>query len=43
VAEEISKYMLGLVEVQEIRWDRGGTESADEYIYISMERGMAKP
>jgi hypothetical protein len=26
VAEEISKYMLDLVRVQEVRWDRGGTE-----------------
>jgi exonuclease III len=25
VAREISKYKLDLVEVQEVRWDRGGT------------------
>jgi hypothetical protein len=31
VAEEISKYMLDLVEVQEVRWDGGGTEPAGEY------------
>jgi exonuclease III len=26
VAEEISEYKLDLVEVQEVRWDRGGTQ-----------------
>jgi hypothetical protein len=30
VAEEISKYKLDLVGVQEVRWDRGGTEPAGE-------------
>jgi hypothetical protein len=35
VAEEIAKYKLDLVGVQEVRWDGGGTEP-----YISMERGM---
>jgi hypothetical protein len=25
VAEEVSKYKLDLVGVQEVRWDRGGT------------------
>jgi hypothetical protein len=25
VAKEISEYKLALVEVQEVRWDRGGT------------------
>jgi hypothetical protein len=28
VVEEISKYKLDLVGVQEVRWDRGGTEPA---------------
>jgi hypothetical protein len=28
LAKEISKYKLGLVGVQEVRWDRGGTEPA---------------
>jgi hypothetical protein len=27
------------VGVQEVRWDEGGTEAADEYIFF-MERGM---
>jgi hypothetical protein len=31
IAEEISKYKLDLVGVQEVRWDGGGTESAGEY------------
>jgi hypothetical protein len=39
VAEEISKYKLDLVGVQEVRWDGGGTKPADEYTF-SMERGM---
>jgi hypothetical protein len=30
-AEEISKYKLDLVGVQEVRWNRGGTEPAGEY------------
>jgi exonuclease III len=40
VAEEVSKYKLDFVGVQEVRWDRGGTEPAGKYIYFSMERGM---
>jgi hypothetical protein len=31
VVKDISKYKLDLVEVQEVRWDRGGTEPAGEY------------
>jgi hypothetical protein len=31
LAEEISKYKLDLVGVQEVRWDGGGTEPAGEY------------
>jgi hypothetical protein len=31
--EEISKYKLDLVRVQEDRWDAGGTEPAGEYSY----------
>jgi hypothetical protein len=30
VAKELSKYRLDLVGVEEVRLDRGGTESADE-------------
>jgi hypothetical protein len=39
VAEGISKYKLDLPEVEEVRWDGGGTEPAGEYIHLSMERG----
>jgi hypothetical protein len=31
VAEEISKYKLDFVVVQEVGWDGDGTEPADEY------------
>jgi hypothetical protein len=31
VAEEISKYKLNLVGVEEVRWDGGGTEPTGEY------------
>jgi hypothetical protein len=34
VAEEISKYKLDLVGVQEVGWDGGGTEPAGEYIFF---------
>jgi hypothetical protein len=42
VAKEISKYKLYLVGIQEVRWDRGGTEPVGkyEYIHFRMERGM---
>jgi hypothetical protein len=34
VVVEISKYNLVSVEVQEVRWDRGGTEPASECMYF---------
>jgi hypothetical protein len=34
VGEEISKYKLDLVGVQEVRWDGGGTERAGEHIFF---------
>jgi hypothetical protein len=34
VAEEISKYKLDLVGVQEVRWDGGGTERAGAYTFF---------
>jgi exonuclease III len=34
VAEEISKYKLDLVGVQEVKWDTGGTEPAGEYTFL---------
>jgi hypothetical protein len=34
VVKEISKYKLNLVGVQEVRWDRGGTEPVGKYTYF---------
>jgi hypothetical protein len=34
VAEELSKYKLDLVEVQEVRWNGSGTEPAGEYTFF---------
>jgi exonuclease III len=34
LADEISKYNLDLVGVQEARWDGGGTEPAGEYTFF---------
>jgi hypothetical protein len=34
VMEEISKCKLDLVEVQEVRWDGGGTKPAGEYTFF---------
>jgi hypothetical protein len=34
VGEEISKYKLDLLGVQEVRWDGCGTERAGEYTYF---------
>jgi hypothetical protein len=34
VAEEVSKYKLDLVGVQEVRWDRSGTEPAGQYTFF---------
>jgi hypothetical protein len=34
LSKELYKYMLGLVGVQEVRWNRGGTEPAGEYTFF---------
>jgi hypothetical protein len=34
VAKEISKYKLDLVGVQEVRWDRGGTNPTGKYTFF---------
>jgi hypothetical protein len=39
VGEEIAKYKLDIVGIQEVRWDGGGTERAGEYTFC-MEKGM---
>jgi hypothetical protein len=38
VAEEMSKYKLDLVGLQEVRWDEGGTEPAGEYTFFYGKR-----
>jgi exonuclease III len=34
VARELGKYKLDLVGVQGIRWDKGGTERAEDYTFF---------
>jgi hypothetical protein len=34
VARELGKYKLALVGVQEVRWDKGGTEWAEDYTFF---------
>jgi hypothetical protein len=34
VSEELSKYKLDLVGVQEVRWEGGGAESVGEYTFL---------
>jgi exonuclease III len=31
-ARELARYKLDLVHVQEVRWDKGGTVRAEDYI-----------
>jgi hypothetical protein len=38
VAEEVSKYKLDLLGVQEVRWGGGGTEPAGEYTFLYGKR-----
>jgi hypothetical protein len=34
VVRELGKYKLDLVGVQEVRWDKGGTEWAEDYTFF---------
>jgi hypothetical protein len=34
VARELGKYKLGLVGVQEARWEKEGTERAEDYKFL---------
>jgi exonuclease III len=34
VARQLAKYKLDVMRVQEVRWDRGGTEQADNYLFF---------
>ena len=36
-ARELARYKLDLVGVQEVRWEKGGTVRAEEYVF-SMEK-----
>jgi exonuclease III len=38
VATELGKYKLDLVGVQEVRWEKGGTERAEDYIFFYGKR-----
>jgi hypothetical protein len=37
VARELGKYELDLVVIQEVRWEKGGTERAEDYIFFCGE------
>jgi hypothetical protein len=34
IARELGKYKLDLVGVQEVRWDKGRTERAEDYTFF---------
>jgi hypothetical protein len=34
VARELARYKLGLVGVEEVRWDKGGTVRAGDYTFV---------
>jgi exonuclease III len=34
VARELGKYKLDLVGIQEVRWNKGSTERAEDYTYV---------
>jgi hypothetical protein len=38
VARELGKYKSDLVGVQEVRWDKGGTERAEDYTFFYGKR-----
>jgi hypothetical protein len=38
-ASKLGKYKLDLLAVQEVKWDKGGSQPADDYTF-SMEMGM---
>jgi exonuclease III len=35
VARELGKYKVDLVGVQQVRWEKGGTERAEDYTFFS--------
>jgi hypothetical protein len=34
VARELEKFKLDLVDIQEVRWEKSGTEQAEDYIFF---------
>jgi hypothetical protein len=40
ITKEISKCQLDLVGVQKVRWDKGGTKLAGEYIFFDWKRNQ---
>jgi hypothetical protein len=34
IARKLAKYKLGFVGLQEVRWDKGGTEPADDCTFF---------
>jgi exonuclease III len=34
VARELGKYKVDLVALQEVRWEKGGTERAEDYTFF---------
>jgi hypothetical protein len=43
VARELARYKLDLVGVQEVRWDKGGTVRAGDYIFFLRKRKLKSP
>jgi hypothetical protein len=37
VARELEKFKLELVDIQEVRWEKSGTEQAEDYIFFYEE------
>jgi hypothetical protein len=40
VVRELAKYTLDLLGVQEVRWDKGGTVRAEDYIFFLVGKEM---
>jgi hypothetical protein len=39
-ASNLAKYILDLVAIQEIRWNKGKSQPPDDYTFFSMEMEM---
>jgi hypothetical protein len=40
VASKLANYNLDLVAIQEVRWNEGGNQPADDYAFFFFEMGM---